>query len=351
MDIIPGGKADRIPDSRFNQHQLQMGQKIEREHTRNPKLAREIATDHLQEFPHYYTALHKMEKGLEDKRKSADWGDMDDPGVEFSDMSKDVKPYLRQIWKVGHIKMAAFLDELEKISFHATDFTPEERRAIREQTAARDIAISGPSPKPHPVEVAQQDRLKGLVQRMSPLGSSYAKGDYGMEGLAPEVRQNLAQQFDRLPHNPQGQFVGKVPEGLHQQYMQATQPMRTRDLQLLAEHSRGVQMEATPHAQQQMVQGATRERPATQTKIQALSGTARVSNPAAMAPTVAGTTPGTQASPARAMAPTVMAGVPRTTISGISPTVPGKLMPKPSFFSQVGQGIRGLMKSPRLRFA
>ena len=42
--------------------QLKMGIKVEKEHTSNDKIAREIALDHLGELPDYYTRLKKMEK-------------------------------------------------------------------------------------------------------------------------------------------------------------------------------------------------------------------------------------------------------------------------------------------------
>lgn len=42
--------------------QLKKGIKVEKEHTSNDKIAREIALDHLGELPDYYTRLSKMEK-------------------------------------------------------------------------------------------------------------------------------------------------------------------------------------------------------------------------------------------------------------------------------------------------
>lgn len=66
QDMISGGKADRSKLSDFDPEQLAMGIKIEREHTKDPALAREIATDHLRENPRYYSALKKMEKQFED---------------------------------------------------------------------------------------------------------------------------------------------------------------------------------------------------------------------------------------------------------------------------------------------
>lgn len=42
--------------------QLKMGVKVEKEHTSDSKIAREITLDHLAELPDYYTRLKKAEK-------------------------------------------------------------------------------------------------------------------------------------------------------------------------------------------------------------------------------------------------------------------------------------------------
>lgn len=42
--------------------QLEMGIKVEKEHTTDEKVAREIALDHLWELPDYYDKLKKVEK-------------------------------------------------------------------------------------------------------------------------------------------------------------------------------------------------------------------------------------------------------------------------------------------------
>lgn len=41
--------------------ELAMGVEVELEHTKSRKVAREIALDHLNELPDYYTRLKKME--------------------------------------------------------------------------------------------------------------------------------------------------------------------------------------------------------------------------------------------------------------------------------------------------
>lgn len=42
--------------------QLRKGIEVEKEHTQDERLAREIALDHLWELPDYYDKLSKMEK-------------------------------------------------------------------------------------------------------------------------------------------------------------------------------------------------------------------------------------------------------------------------------------------------
>ena len=47
--------------------QLNMGKKVEKQHTNNPEIAKEISLDHLSEFTDYYTRLAKMEKEAKKK--------------------------------------------------------------------------------------------------------------------------------------------------------------------------------------------------------------------------------------------------------------------------------------------
>lgn len=47
----------------FLKKQLQIGKKVESEHTNDESIAIEIAMDHLMEDPNYYTKLSKIEKG------------------------------------------------------------------------------------------------------------------------------------------------------------------------------------------------------------------------------------------------------------------------------------------------
>lgn len=64
-DVIPGGKADMMDDEQFDKDQLEIGIAVEMEHTNDRDMAKEIAKDHLQEHPDYYTRLIKA--GLVDE--------------------------------------------------------------------------------------------------------------------------------------------------------------------------------------------------------------------------------------------------------------------------------------------
>lgn len=68
-DRLPSREADNVSESKLNKKQLDMGQEVEMEHTDDPKLAREIARDHLAEElkngkeksdQEYYTQLKKV---------------------------------------------------------------------------------------------------------------------------------------------------------------------------------------------------------------------------------------------------------------------------------------------------
>jgi len=61
-------KKHRV-DVSFIQKQLDMGDPIEHEHTKNHELAKEIALQHLDEIPDYYTRLKKMEASAKKEHK------------------------------------------------------------------------------------------------------------------------------------------------------------------------------------------------------------------------------------------------------------------------------------------
>jgi len=90
-DKLKGGAGDDVEYDEMNKKQLEMGQKVEMEHTNDPEIAKEIAGDHLaeqlkggkdKEEQDYYTELKKMdphEDEVKDKkpafwRRNLDYG-------------------------------------------------------------------------------------------------------------------------------------------------------------------------------------------------------------------------------------------------------------------------------------
>lgn len=59
---VRAGKHRDVSESEYDPQQLRMGIKVQREHTDDPRLAREIAKDHLSEIPDYYTRLLRMQR-------------------------------------------------------------------------------------------------------------------------------------------------------------------------------------------------------------------------------------------------------------------------------------------------
>lgn len=117
-DLLPGGKADKIPPSAFPKKLVAEGAKVESEHTSNKTMAKEIARDHLTEDISYYKKLKKMEKKAAVvfcKKCQADHR----PKCDQCGSTRDLRSLHGPCGKCAFKKESqiAFLDELEKISF------------------------------------------------------------------------------------------------------------------------------------------------------------------------------------------------------------------------------------------
>ena len=101
INIKPHKSVEQIAkkhrlDVSFVMHQLQMGIPIEHEHTKDKVLATDIALQHLDEIPDYYTRLIKMErdakkhhKKFKDVKEALDGKSAKDPGYSLKDWFKD----------------------------------------------------------------------------------------------------------------------------------------------------------------------------------------------------------------------------------------------------------------------
>ncbi len=107
-DDIPGGKADKDSPNTLAKHhkvskkeilkQLQMGVKVEKEHTNDPKKAIEIALDHIKEDPKYYTKLKTIEPQHEEGmvREGGAAGHMMHPYEDFDLTFAEYKDMIMQ---------------------------------------------------------------------------------------------------------------------------------------------------------------------------------------------------------------------------------------------------------------
>lgn len=59
-DAIPGGLGDKATAAQFDRDQVAKGVRVEMEHTSDPRVALEIALDHLSESPRYYDKLETL---------------------------------------------------------------------------------------------------------------------------------------------------------------------------------------------------------------------------------------------------------------------------------------------------
>lgn len=86
INNLKGGVGDNTPPENVDVNQLSIGIQVEMEHTNDPNIAREIATDHLTEDPEYYTKLVKA--GLANEFKPSTNSGFGDPEQSFNDSAR-----------------------------------------------------------------------------------------------------------------------------------------------------------------------------------------------------------------------------------------------------------------------
>lgn len=86
IKYLGGGKGDLTNPGDVDPTQLSIGIQVEMEHTNDPKIAQEIALDHLTEDPEYYTKLIKA--GLADEFGGSASSGLGDPDQSFNDPAR-----------------------------------------------------------------------------------------------------------------------------------------------------------------------------------------------------------------------------------------------------------------------
>lgn len=116
-DVIPGGLASGKKPDDFDQEQLNVGTKVEMEHTSSKDVAKEIAMDHLTEDPDYYKKLKTIEKASLLTRMQKAYIDPHSPSTEDlqkkQGVPKGVDPAkhercVKEVKAKGHDKSSAY---------------------------------------------------------------------------------------------------------------------------------------------------------------------------------------------------------------------------------------------------
>lgn len=198
---IPGGKAEGMPASDFPADQLRKGIEVEKEHTPDPAVAKEIAKDHLEEFKNYYTALDSMEKRLKEGKTASAIADLvikraaegcSTPGKKKRSQGKGrgkavgggKGPIGRMGAKLGAVLTQAKRDKLPTKSFA---LPKQEKYPIQDKTHAEN-ALSRVSQHGTP---AQRATVRSKVYSKYPALKSSFKA---REGESPTSKENLKKE-------------------------------------------------------------------------------------------------------------------------------------------------------------
>lgn len=90
---VPGGKGDNIDVTTLYKDELAVGIEVEMEHTSDKEVAMEIAMDHLEEVPDYYSRLIKS--GLVDEEPALKkYKELfnDDPSKYLNEIANQLNP-------------------------------------------------------------------------------------------------------------------------------------------------------------------------------------------------------------------------------------------------------------------
>ena len=164
------GEGQGQPDSKYANNQLKTGILVEKEHTENPKIAKAIAKDHLEEIPDYYTRLKKMESNAEKKAFLGGLGstlnDIGSVGMGAMGLpSKDPEAARR----------SAISEVMDPV--HEAKIQAAKTKAILNDFVSNDPVLSGYDPREvmtaynHVAELApsvsqQPSVMRGLLRRM-----------------------------------------------------------------------------------------------------------------------------------------------------------------------------------------
>lgn len=151
-DSLPGGKGDEKQPDEVNKTQLQMGIKVEMEHTKDAALAKEIAMDHLAEDPQYYA--HLKDAGMADELPEGIHGEMAPKRPMMSKLFSPTAIMPTPViavgirgTKTGLLPAGGIVDDPEKARLGGLELVknlkPNSQGAIANTPSSKDIQADG----------------------------------------------------------------------------------------------------------------------------------------------------------------------------------------------------------------
>jgi GNAT superfamily N-acetyltransferase len=185
-NMLPGGKGDTKDISDFDAKEVEMGMKVELEHTKDINVAKEIVADHLSEDPAYYSKLKGS--GLADELEKGLKGDWEKEGYTISHKkSPHGGIYVQAHDKHG--KLAGFAS----IGYHDWDNAED----------SEGVPVFSKTPTDHimsfETEVEPAHQRKGLASAMY----QYAEQYYGVPMEMGSLSDDAAKLW-KQPRRPFG---------------------------------------------------------------------------------------------------------------------------------------------------
>ncbi len=157
-------------DVSFIQKQLDMGEPIEHEHTKDHKLAMEIALQHLDEIPDYYTRLKKMEVSAKKEHKKFKDIKINEEGLRdwYRSKSKDGKRGWVNVVTGGTCASDEPGEGVPKCvsSEKRASMTPAERRSAARRKKAADPGQQQKTGAAKPTYVSTDKPKKKMKEEM-----------------------------------------------------------------------------------------------------------------------------------------------------------------------------------------
>jgi hypothetical protein len=160
---LKGGKADKKNPKDFDKQALSAGMKVEKEHTKDPSLAMEIAMDHLTEDPKYYEKLKQIEKS-------------ENSTIDFKNSKVMIDAKLQQVAEetapqelINYIRLCS-MEDINKIPFAKGTLTlsKKEEGLYSGFFQDNDGQVIHEFENMTPEIVAKNMQMKGLYQSLVP---------------------------------------------------------------------------------------------------------------------------------------------------------------------------------------